>query len=65
MEALGRFWVRVTATVPDLSMTVLLAAAVDAGSAACTTYGGFGHGRQLSAPLPEAAWPGSTADPVR
>ena len=28
MEALGRFWVRVTATVPDLSMTVLLAAAV-------------------------------------
>ena len=28
MEALGRFWVRVTATVPDLSMTVVLAAAV-------------------------------------
>jgi hypothetical protein len=28
VEALGRFWMRVTATVPDLSMTVLLAAAV-------------------------------------
>jgi hypothetical protein len=27
VEVLGRFWVRVTATVPDLSMTVLLAAA--------------------------------------
>jgi fructoselysine 6-kinase len=43
---------------------VLLAAAVDAGSAACATYGGFGHGRPLRARLPEAARPGSAPDAV-
>jgi fructoselysine 6-kinase len=43
---------------------VLLAAAVEAGSAACTAHGGFGHGRPLHPRPPEAAWPGSPRDSV-
>jgi hypothetical protein len=43
---------------------VLLAAAVDAGSAACTTFGGFGHGHPLHARSPELAKPGKAPDPA-